>query len=502
MITPKVILTILDGWGIAPAGPGNGITLADPPVFNSLIKTYPHCELEASGIAVGLPADQDGNTETGHLNIGAGRIVYQDLARINLSIADGSFFTNPAFLDAVKHVQENHSTLHLLGLVGASGVHAFNEHLYALLILAVHHHIEKVNLHLITDGRDSPPFDALDRLKEVESYLARYHTGKIVSLMGRYYAMDRDMRLDRTQAAFNCLTGASVPNFADPAAAISQSYDQKISDEFILPLTIGSDPASTRIKANDAVIFYNYRIDRPRQLTKMLLDAHIPNLKMVTMTKYHNNFMASVAFPDVVIKNSLGEVVAAAKLKQLRAAESEKERFVTYYFNGQQEEPFAGEERLIVPSPKVATYDLAPAMSTSELVDKFCQKFFQNGFSLGIINIACPDMVAHTGNIEKTILAIKAADTALAVLMQVATNTGAYLLITGDHGNAEELLNKDTGKMDTEHSLYPVPFIIYSEDVIGKKLESGVLADIAPTILALLKLDQPAEMTGANLLST
>lgn len=496
----KVILCILDGWGIAPAGPGNAITLADPPTYKYLLDNFPHSQLEASGIAVGLPTEQDGNTETGHLNIGAGRIIYQDLARINLSIADGSFFTNEALIDAINYVKKNNSTLHLLGLIGSSGVHAYNEHLYALIMMAVHHKVEKLNLHLITDGRDSPPFDSINQITKIQERLHHYQIGKIASLMGRYYAMDRDQHLDRTKLAFECLVKTTAPNQKSAAAAIQLSYENKVTDEFIKPVSIGEQPQDSRLKDNDALIFYNYRIDRSRQLTKMILDAAIPNLKVVTMTKYHDDFEASVAYPDNQIKNTLGEIISSHNLKQLRAAESEKERFVTYYFNGQHEEPYSGEERLIVPSPRVATYDLAPAMSTKKLVGEFSQRYIANGFSLGVLNIACPDMVAHTGDIVKTKVAVMAADEALASLIKVAQQTKSYLLITGDHGNAEELLSRDSGQLDTEHSLYPVPFIIYSENMVNQKVEPGVLADIAPTILSILGIKKPPEMTGTNLL--
>lgn len=496
----RVILCIMDGWGVAPPSPGNAITLADPPTFKHLLETCPHSQLEASGIGVGLPAESDGNTETGHLNIGAGRIVYQDLARINMSIAEGSFFNNPALLTAINHVNTNHSILHLLGLVGASCVHAYNDHLYALMMMATGHKIERVVLHLITDGRDSPPHDAINQIKNVEAQLVHYtKNGQIGSLMGRYYALDRDLRLDRTKLAFDCLTQANSPSEMGAEQTIINSYSRGESDEFIKPTAIGTDSPDTRIKTNDAVIFYNFRIDRPRQLTKMLLDAAIPNLKLVTMTKYRDDFAVPVALPDLPIKNSLGEIIATAGLKQLRAAESEKERFVTYYFNGQREEPVSGEERLIIPSPKVTTYDLTPSMSTEQLVDSFTKAYRTNGYSLAVINIACPDMVAHTGNIEKTVLAIKAADTALAKLVECAEQTDSYLLMTGDHGNAEELLNRDSREIDTEHSLSPVPLILYAKESLSGKLENGVLADIAPTILHLLEIEKPPEMTGKNL---
>ena len=499
MPAKRVILCIMDGWGIAPPGPGNAITLADPQTFKFLNQNYPHSQLEASGIAVGLPAEQDGNTETGHLNIGAGRIVYQDLARINMSIAQGEFFTNPALLSAINHAQTNNSALHLLGLVGSSGVHAYNDHLYALIMMAAQHKIEKLYLHLITDGRDSPPTAGANQIAAVTEYLARYiKNGQIVSLMGRYYAMDRDMRLDRTKLAFDCLTGAHPVSVETGQKAILESYDRGETDEFVKPVGLGDNCSATRIRANDAVIFYNFRIDRPRQLTKTILDANIANLALVTMTNYHKNFKVAVAFPDLVISNTLGEIISKAGLPQLRAAESEKERFVTYYFNGQHEEEFPGEDRLIVPSPKIATYDLLPEMSTPFLVDSFCQAFAADSHALGVINIACPDMVAHTGNIDKTIQAVKAADAGLAKLVELAKQTDAYLLVTGDHGNAEELTNRQGG-MDTEHSLFPVPLILFAKEKPAGQLENGVLADIAPTILSLLEIEKPAEMTGKNL---
>ena len=489
----------MDGWGIAPPGPGNSITLADPQTFKSLNENYPHSQLEASGIAVGLPAEQDGNTETGHLNIGAGRIVYQDLARINMSIAEGSFFTNPALLSAINHAKTNNSALHLLGLIGSSGVHAYNDHLYALIMMVAQHRIEKLYLHLITDGRDSPPTDGANQITAVAEHLARYiKNSQIVSIMGRYYAMDRDMRLERTRLAFNCLIGVNPICIETAEKAVRESYDRGETDEFIKPVGVGENYDQTRIKANDAVIFYNFRIDRVRQLTKTLLDAHIENLALVTMTSYHKNFKVPVAFPDLVVKNSLGEVISRAGLRQLRAAESEKERFVTYYFNGQHEEEFSGEDRLIVPSPKIATYDLQPEMSTPFLVDSFCQAFSADSHALGVINIACPDMVAHTGNIEKTVLAIKAADAGLAKLVELAKQTDSYLLLTGDHGNAEELANRQGG-VDTEHSLFPVPFILFAKEKPVGQLENGVLADIAPTILHLLGIEKPPEMSGKNL---
>jgi len=500
MSTNRVILCILDGWGIAPPGPGNAITLANPSNYLDLTQNFPNSQLQASGIGVGLPDGQDGNTETGHLNIGAGRIVYQDLARINMSIADGSFFQNPTLLKTLEHLKKNNSALHLMGLITASGVHAYNDHLFALLMFASLNKIEKVYLHLFTDGRDSPPKDAINQITKVQEAIKKYNLGKIVSLSGRYYAMDRDQRLDRTELAFNCLVNGEGESSLSANEALSNNYNQNITDEFIKPTMIGDDFKQTRIQKNDAVIFYNFRIDRPRQLTQKIVDAKIDNLFFATMTKYHDDFNLPVIFADNPLVNTLGEVIANSHLGQLRASESEKERFVTYYFNGLKEAAFKGEDRLIVPSPKIATYDLQPEMSTKELIEKFANLWGIDNYALGIINIACPDMVAHTGMVDKTILAIKAADQAIKDLAEIAKNSSSFLLITGDHGNAEELINRANQEIDTEHSTAPVPLILYSDPPLTVKLDKGVLGDIAPTILDLLGLEKPPEMTGHSLI--
>jgi len=496
----RLILTILDGWGIADPGPGNAITLAGPENFNYLNTHYPHSSLLACGTSVGLPDQEAGNSETGHLNLGAGRIVFQDLARINLSIADGSFFVNSTLLSAINHVQKYQSTLHIIGLIGRSGVHAYNDHLFALLLLASRHSLTKVNLHLITDGRDSPPTDSPNQIKLIEEQIKRYQVGRITSLMGRYYALDRDMRLDRTQKAFDCLIGKSSQNKKTALEAIQASYNQNITDEFISPTTIGEQPETTRLKENDALIFYNFRVDRPRQLTKSIIDHHFPNFNFVTMTKYHHNFDLPIVFPLVKLQNTLGETLANQNVPQLRATESEKERFVTFYFNGQNEEPFRGEDRLIVASPKVATYDLQPEMSSVQLVDLFSKRWQENDYRFGLINFPNPDMVAHSGNIEKTVLAIKAVDVGIKRLLELAEKTNSFLLLTADHGNAEELLDPITHLVNTEHSVFPVPFVVYHSRLSPNlKLNSGILADVAPTVLSLLNLEKPPEITGHNL---
>lgn len=496
----KVILCILDGWGIAPPSPGNAITEANPQTFNYLIQNFPHTQLLAAGPAVGLPEGQDGNSETGHLNIGAGRIVYQDLSMINMAIADGSFFTNRALLDTVKHVNSFESRLHLLGMIGASGVHSFNEHLYALMLFAKNQNIQNVYLHLITDGRDSAPSDAIQEIINVQEKITEIGTGQISSIIGRYFAMDRDNRWDRTKKAFGCLMGTDNTHHSDPNSYIESLYAQGVYDEFIPPSAVGENPLESRIKAGDAVVFFNFRTDRPKQLTEMFLDSGIPNLRFVTMTNYRKTFTNPVMFPLTTVTDTLGEVLSKNKLSQLRCAETEKVAMVTYYFNGQSEETFPGEARLFVNSPKISTYDLQPRMSTDKLISEFTKHFRDTDFPLGVINLACPDMVAHTGKIDKTVEAIHAADEALGNLINLAKETDAYLLITADHGNAEELIDLKTGGVDTKHSKLPVPFIIYHPNDYHFQLQSGKLGDIAPTLLNLLDLPIPGEMNGKNLI--
>ncbi|TRZ49091.1 2,3-bisphosphoglycerate-independent phosphoglycerate mutase [bacterium] len=496
----KVILCILDGWGIAPEGPGNAIALANPKIYKYLLENFPSTQLLASGPAVGLPEGQDGNSETGHLNIGAGRVVFQDLALINMAIADGSFFTNRALLDTLKHLTSFQSNLHLIGMIGDSGVHSYNEHLYALLLFARNHHLQNVYLHLITDGRDSPPNNGLEQIKLVQEQIDKFGVGRIVSVIGRYYAMDRDQRLERTQKAFDCLTKIGQKSEPSPQAYFEKSYANNVFDEFLVPSPVEENPNTSRIKSGDAVVFFNFRTDRPRQLTEMFLRSDIPNLRFVTMTKYRKDFQNPVMYSTTTLTNTLGEVISNQNLNQLRAAETEKIAMVTYYFNGQNEDIFPGESHLFVDSQKVTTYDLTPRMSTDKLIEEFTRKLKEENFSLALVNIACPDMVAHTGKIDKTIEAIKGADDALGNLVTLAKETDSYLIITADHGNAEELINLKSGNVDTQHSSQPVPFIVYHSTDTKYQVQPGKLADVAPTILNLLGLPIPPEMNGKDLI--
>ncbi len=533
---PKpIVLAILDGWGLAPAGPGNAITAAKTPNITSFWNSYTHTQLIAHGESVGLPKSEPGNTETGHLNLGAGRIVYQDLPRINMSIADGTFFQNAQFLRAVKHLTEHSSRLHLLGLVGGGGVHSDLTHLFALLRFCHEEHVSQVYLHLFTDGRDSPPSAAMTYINQVRDVMAREAVGKIASVMGRYYAMDRDFRWDRTAKAYACLTRGEGKRADSVDTAINQSYSVDKTDEFIEPTIV--DPEGI-VKPGDAVIFYNFRIDRPRQLTKAFVlpnfeetanhtgfdpyavkymakhvedvsgkpapftrGPQIPNLYFVTMTEYEQHLPLQVAFPPQIVDSPLGRIISDSALHQLRLSESEKERFVTYYFNGQREQPFPGEDRQIIPSPKVSTYDKKPEMSAQEVTQAAISKIQSSSYDLIIMNYANPDMVGHTGNFKATIKACEVVDTCLGDLSRNVLSRGGVLIITADHGNAEEMINPASGGIDTEHNANPVPFILIGNDFrTATQISQGILADVAPTILSLLKIPAPSSMTGRNLL--
>ena len=546
--TKFVCLVVLDGWGISAAGPGNAIALANTVNMDRFWASFPHTQLAAAGEAVGLPRGEAGNTETGHLNLGAGRIVYQDLAKINMSIADGTFFKNPTFLSAVEHAKKNNSNLHYLGLIGAAGIHSNLEHLYALIQLSARQSFKNVFLHLFTDGRDSPPTSAKTYINSVREVIARENVGTIASIMGRYWAMDRDLRWDRTAKAYLALSKGQGHLVKTPEEAIDMSYSQGKTDEFIEPsiITKADGTPVTLIKDNDAVVFFNFRIDRPRQLSRAFvfqdfakanlnfgydpylvkyakkheIELHpvqapfnrgpqIQNLFFVTMTEYEKSLVenrAMVAFPPQTVDMPLGRILAEAQKKQLKVAESEKERFVTFYFNGQQETAFEGEDRFITPSPKVATYDLKPEMSARELTDSLLAKLREENqqYSLILVNFANPDMVAHTGSIGPAVKACEVVDECVGKIANTVLAYGGSLLITADHGNAENMIDAQSGAIETEHSTNPVPFIIVSKEYLGNPLNlpAGILADVAPTVLALLGLPQPSSMTGRNLLES
>ncbi|MFH2019314.1 MAG: 2,3-bisphosphoglycerate-independent phosphoglycerate mutase [bacterium] len=540
MVKNKIILVILDGWGIGPDYKGNAIKLAKTPTMDSLAITFPYTQLLASGEAVGLPKGEAGNTETGHLNIGAGCIVYQDLPRINMSIAGGSFFTNPAFLKTVEHVKKNKSKLHLLGLVGQGGVHSSNDHLYALLRLCKQQKLSSVYLHLITDGRDSPPMSSPNYLQEVMREIVEIGIGQINTIIGRYFAMDRDHRWERTKIAYDALVNGIGEKSDDFLSTLTIRHTSGETDEFIKPIIVTENSKPTpRIVSNDAVIFFNYRIDRPRQLTKALVlddqsftthaesfdpyavkykKSHLyqaaignlfarpnlpKNLLFTTMTEYEKDLPCEIAFPPEFVKMPLSRVIALAGKRQLKLAESEKERFVTYYFNGQRELPFPGEDVQITASPKIPTYDLQPEMSGEEQTEKLLKAIQSDLYDLIVINYANPDMVAHTGNLASSILACQFVDGWIKKIYQtVMQHEELILLITADHGNVEELINLKTGGIDTEHSQFPVPLYVIGKQFQNKhkRLPQGILGDIAPTILKLLGIQKPSSMSGRSLI--
>jgi 2,3-bisphosphoglycerate-independent phosphoglycerate mutase len=536
-----VVLAILDGWGIAPDSAGNAIAQANTINMDKFWVSYPHTKLQASGEAVGLPKGEDGNTETGHLNLGAGKIVYQDLERINMTIADGSFFENKVFLDAINHTKKHNSKFHLMGLVGAGGVHSKIDHLLALIHLAGKQKITNLCLHLFTDGRDSPPTSAKNYIEQIRRSTKKEGVGKIASIMGRYWAMDRDMRWDRTQKAYASLTQGLGKLVKTPEEAIEASYSDGKTDEFIEPSIIVDENNRPfgLIEKNDSVIFYNFRIDRPRQITKAFVledfsrastsfdfdpfeikyekthikkpqvskkepfkrGARIDNLFFVTMTEYDKSTLA--AFPPEIVSVPLGSVISAHGLRQLRITESEKERFVTYYFNGLRDKPFPQEDRVIVPSPAVTTYDQKPEMSSVELTQKLMSKIQSLQYKLIVVNYPNADMVGHTGNLGPAVKAIEVVDECVGKLANLILAMHGVLIIIADHGNAEEMIDPKTREISTEHSSNLVPFIAISHKFLGKPqmLQSGILADIAPTILKLLKLPVPSQMTGRDLLA-
>jgi len=540
-----VCLVILDGWGIAPPGPGNAITQAKTPNINRFWLSFPHTQLQASGEGVGLPRGEAGNTETGHLNLGSGRIVYQDLARINMAIADGSFFTNKVLLEAIEWASKNNTNLHYMGLIGAGGVHSNLEHLYALIQLAASRNCKNLFLHLFTDGRDSPPTSVKTYISQVRDIMKKEGVGQIASIMGRYWAMDRDLRWERTAKAYAALTQGEGLLVKTPEEAVEMSYAQGKTDEFIEPsiVTDAKGKPIAIIKEGDSAVFFNFRIDRPRQLSRALIfedfskealkveeydpylidfakkhtvqetpqqkpferGPRINNLNFVTMTEYSKPIVdngAKVAFPPEIIAMPLGRVLAEAGKKQLRITESEKERFVGFYFNGGQE-AFPDEERVIIPSPKVATYDLKPEMSARKITEAVLN-YFQTrlDYSFILVNFANADMVGHTGNIKPALSACEVVDECLGKIASYILAAGGTMIITADHGNAEEMINLKTQSIDTEHSTNPVPFIAISNKLLGKSqsLPSGILADVAPTVISLLGLTVPTSMTGRDLL--
>jgi 2,3-bisphosphoglycerate-independent phosphoglycerate mutase len=481
-----VALVILDGWGLAPPGPGNAVELAETPVFDRLWAELPRSRLKASGEAVGLPPGQMGNSEVGHLTIGSGRVLFQDLMRINLAIESGELFENPALAEAFRRAKERGTNVHLLGLVSYGGVHSHIDHLRALLELAERRGMaEHTWIHAFTDGRDVSPTSAVHDLAELPAE-------KVATVAGRYYAMDRDQRWERTERALAALTRGEGVHGSDPVKEVRRSYDEGVTDEFIEPVVLSGRP---RLAPGDVAIVFNFRPDRARQLTERLLAS---GCDLVTMTRYRDDFYCPVAFAEQEVPNTLAEVLAENGLRQLHVAETEKYAHVTYFFNGGREEEWPGELRVLVPSPRdVPSYDHKPEMSVREVTDRFAEALGEHEPAFAVINFANPDMVGHTGSIPAAIKAVETADSCLGRVVDAVENRGGACLITADHGNAEQMLQPD-GSPHTAHTTNLVPLVLTGTNA---SLCDGELSDLAPAALGLLGLDKPLQMTGKNLIS-
>jgi 2,3-bisphosphoglycerate-independent phosphoglycerate mutase len=508
-----VVLVILDGWGYREETDGNAIATANTPIMDSLWSAYPSTLIQTSGKAVGLPKGQMGNSEVGHLNIGAGRTVPQELVRISDAAEDGSLLQNPALVELCETVAKKGRKLHLVGLCSQGGVHSHLSHLFALLQLAKNHNIQDVCIHAILDGRDTPPTSSIEEIQRLQAEISHIGVGRIVTLSGRYYALDRDHRWDRVQKAYEVMTQDIEAVGPSPQDVIEEAYRQKITDEFVLPVRI----APGAIEPEDGVIFFNFRPDRARQLTQAFVDPNfkgfertlVEPLSFVTFTQYDSQLPIRVAFEPQSLDNILGEIIANNGLKQFRVAETEKYAHVTYFFNGGIEDPLEGEERFLVPSPMVPTYDKSPAMSAAAVTAAAVTAVKQQAYGLIVINFANPDMVGHTGNMNATVQAIETVDRCVGQLLEQVVKAGGTTLITADHGNAEYMWD-ESGNPWTAHTTFPVPFILvegeqrkipgYGTDI--QLRTDGSLADIAPTILEILQLPQPIEMTGTSLLQS
>ncbi|MDL2315373.1 2,3-bisphosphoglycerate-independent phosphoglycerate mutase [Bacteroidales bacterium OttesenSCG-928-C19] len=508
MTTKKAMLVILDGWGIGNKQKSDVIYNTETPYWDYLLKTYPHSQLQASGENVGLPDGQMGNSEVGHLNIGAGRVVYQDLVKINIACRENTILDNPEIKKAYSYAKENNKKIHLMGLVSNGGVHSSLEHLFKLTDIAKTYGVDKTFVHCFMDGRDTDPKSGKGFIEDLENHLKK-STGKIASIVGRYYAMDRDKRWERVKEAYDLIVSGIGEATENPTAAIQKSYDEGTTDEFIKPIVcIENGKPVALIEEGDVVIFFNYRNDRAKELTVVLtqqdmpeMGMHtIPNLQYFTMTPYDPTFKnVHILFDKDNVENTLGEHLSNLDCKQLHIAETEKYAHVTFFFNGGREAPYKGEERILVSSPKVATYDLKPEMSAFEVKDQLVQAINSQTFDFIVVNYANGDMVGHTGVYDAIEKAVKAVDVCLKDTIEAALANGYDSIIIADHGNADYALNEDNTP-NTAHSLNPVPFV-YVSDNKSAKVQNGILADVAPSILAIMGLKQPEEMTGENLIS-
>lgn len=500
------MLMILDGFGIAPAGPGNAVAKAYKPNLDEIFSKYPHTQLKASGLAVGLPEGQMGNSEVGHLNIGAGRVVYQELTRISKAIDDGVFAGNAALNDAINHCRETGGALHVMGLLSDGGVHSHISHIKAVVSLAFSHNVSPIYVHCFMDGRDVPPTSGINYIKEMENFLSDIDGASTGVVAGRYYAMDRDKRWERVKLAYDALVSGQGRRASSGSQAVAMAYEAGETDEFILP-TVCSDKA--RVKDGDSIIFCNFRPDRARELTRCFVDddfsgferpRKIADLKYVCMTQYDETMPnVEIAFPPAVISNTLGEYLSSLGMSQLRIAETEKYAHVTFFFNGGVEKPNPLEDRILIPSPKVATYDLQPEMSAFEVTEKVIEEIKSSKYDCIILNFANPDMVGHTGKFDAAVKAIEAVDQCVGKIVPVILEAGGQILLTADHGNADDMLDS-SGNPVTAHSLNPVPLVHIAETPVSSLAGGGRLCDIAPTMLKLMGLSIPPDMTGKSLI--
>lgn len=500
-IPKPVVLVILDGWGISKYKKGNAVRVGKTPFLTKLRKTYPTSQLKCFGQYVGLPKGFQGNSEVGHINLGAGRVVPQMLTIINRKIKDKSFFYDKQILQVIKNCKKYHSTLHLMGMLSDKGVHSHQDHLFALLKLAKQHNLKKVKIHVFTDGRDCFPKSSLMYLKQLNEQLKIY-PGEIATISGRYYAMDRDKRWNRTEKAYNAIINARGKCATNCKNAIHSSYKKKVTDEFIIPTVL---KGYTGVNKHDSILFFNYRLDRARQLTHAITDTFFKHFKrrkvklfFTAFTPYYKGILGKIAFREPKLPNNLGAVLAKHRLKQFRIAETEKYAHVTFFFNSEKEKPFKRETRFITPSPKVATYDLKPEMSAFKITKKLVSVINNDLFDVIIVNYANGDMVGHTGKFKAALKAVSVVDSCVKQVVEAVKKQGGSIIIAADHGNCEEMIELKSNKVFTSHSLNPVYCTIISKNV--KHLRNGVLADIAPTLLEILKIKKPKQMTGKSLI--
>lgn len=511
MIPKPLTLVILDGWGEKECCEKNAIALADPQVFKALKQEYPSTILEASAMEVGLPRGQMGNSEVGHLNIGSGRTVYQEITHISKEIHDGTFFENRELKKAMQYAVDNGGALHLMGLVSDGGVHSHIDHISALLEMAQRQGMTRVYLHAFLDGRDVPPVSALTYIEALEETMSRLGIGKIATVMGRFYAMDRDKRWERNRQAFEAMVAGTGYKAGSARDAVENSYQEKTTDEFMKPAVVVDDSGMPvgLVQDGDGIIFFNFRADRARQITRAFVDHDFkgfdrirhPEVYYVCFTQYDVDIKAPAAFLPQNLRNTLGEYLSQQGLRQLRIAETEKYAHVTFFFNGGIEKPNLNEDRVLIPSPRVATYDLQPEMSASQVTERVIKEIEKGTYDVVIMNYANPDMIGHTGNMEATVKAIKVVDQCLGQVVKTVQNAGGVTIVTADHGNCETMVDEKTGQPHTAHTTNLVPFILVGEAYRGKSLKPrGCLRDVAPTMLSILGLPIPKEMTGENLI--